>query len=265
MHVAAIVPAAGRGRRMGMGQSKAFLPLQGKPVLAHTLHVLGMCESIDEIVVAVGEQDLDLCGRELSSRVNADRLRVVAGGSTRQESVWNCLLAASPDVDLYLVHDAVRPLVTHQIIESVISLASETGAAVAAVPSKDTVRLSRDGKFFCSTPERSTVWIIQTPQVFSAELLVKAHEAAARDGYVGTDDAALVERLGVRVAVASGSYENIKITTREDLALVEAILKLRKEDESRAGARNDAGQPRHNPSLRYAEGSRSDHAVGASE
>lgn len=263
MYVAAIVPAAGRGRRMGMGQNKAFLPLQGMPVLAHTLRVLGTCKSIDEIIVAVGESDR--CNRELRSIADEQGLRLATGGATRQESVRNCLLAASPKTDLYLVHDGVRPLITPQVVESVISLASHTGAAVAAVPAKDTVRLSLDGKFFSSMPERSNVWIAQTPQIFSAELFRKAHEVAAEDGYVGTDDAALVERLGVRIAVAPGSYENIKITTREDLALAEAILELRKEDDYRAGTRDDAGQPRHDRSLGYAEGSSGNHAVGASE
>lgn len=265
MHVAAIVPAAGKGQRMGMGQNKAFLPLGERPVLAHTLRVLRQCESIGQIVVAVGEDDLDRCRKELPHWVDTSCCVFVAGGSTRQESVRNCLKAVTPDAELYLVHDGARPLVTPQLVRSVISLAADTGAAVAAVPAKDTVRLTDDGKFFSYTPDRSSVWMVQTPQVFHAALLLRAHEAAAAEGYVGTDDAALVEKLGVRIAIAVGSYENIKITTKEDLMLAEAILKLRKEDGCRAGARDDASQPGDNWSLGYIEGCSGGNAFRASE
>jgi 2-C-methyl-D-erythritol 4-phosphate cytidylyltransferase len=255
MYVAAIIPAAGTGRRMGMGRNKAFLPLQGKPILVHTLDVLGQCSIIDEIVVAVGEDDLDWCRRELSYLLDVDvaRCQFVAGGTTRQESVRRCLLAADPHADIFLVHDAVRPLVTPEIVQSAVLAADDTGAAACAVPTKDTVRISHDGEVFSCTPDRSSVWLIQTPQVFSAELLRAAHQWAAEREFVGTDDACLVEQLGQRVAVVMGSYENIKITTREDLALAEAILELRKGDENRAGARDDASQSGHDQSIGVSE------------
>lgn len=148
MYVAAIIPAAGIGRRMGMGRNKAFLPLQGKPVLVHTLDVLRQCSIIDEIVVAVGEDDLDWCRTELRHLISAARCQFVTGGSTRQESVHRCLLAADSSTDVFVVHDAARPLVTPEIVQSVILAASDTGAAVCAVPAKDTVRISHDGEFF---------------------------------------------------------------------------------------------------------------------
>lgn len=265
MYVAAIIPAAGIGRRMGMGRNKAFLPLQGKPVLVHTLDVLRQCSIIDEIVVAVGEDDLDWCRTELRHLISAARCQFVTGGSTRQESVHRCLLAADSSTDVFVVHDAARPLVTPEIVQSVILAASDTGAAVCAVPAKDTVRISHDGEFFSCTPDRSSVWLVQTPQVFSAELLRAAHQLAAERRFVGTDDAYLVEQLGRRVAVAHGSYENLKITTREDLALAEAILEYRKGDGNRAGARDDAGQSSHDQSLSVTEGCRGDHALRGAE
>jgi 2-C-methyl-D-erythritol 4-phosphate cytidylyltransferase len=244
MYVAAIVPAAGEGRRMGMGRNKAFLPLQGKPVLAHTLSVLSACSVVDEIVVAVGEGDLRLCDETLLDQANVTKsCRFVVGGPTRQESVRRCLTAASPKTDLFLVHDAVRPLVTPRMVESVTSLAARTGAAVCAVPSKDTVRISNDGTFFSCTPDRSAVWLIQTPQAFAAELLRAAHEFAAEIEYLGTDDASLAEALDRRVFIAEGSYDNLKITTREDLVLADAILKHRKGEERHAGTRDDDGEP----------------------
>jgi 2-C-methyl-D-erythritol 4-phosphate cytidylyltransferase len=244
MYVAAIVPAAGKGRRMGMGRNKAFLPLQRKPVLVHTLSVLSACSVVDEIIVAVSETDLCLCNETLLSQAGVTKsCKFVAGGPTRQESVRRCLPAASPKAELFIVHDAVRPLVTPSMVESVTSLAARTGAAVCAVPAKDTVRISTDGTFFSCTPERSTVWLVQTPQVFAAEALRAAHDFAVQTEYLGTDDASLVERLGMRVYIADGSYENLKITTREDLVLADAILKHRKGEKRHAGTRDDDCEP----------------------
>lgn len=247
MHVAAIVPAAGKGQRMGMGRNKAFLPLQGKPILAHTLSVLSACSVIDEIVVAVSETDLCLCNQTLLGRAGVTkRCKFVVGGPTRQESVRCCLDAASSGTDLFVVHDAVRPLVTLSMVESVISLAAQRGAAVCAVPSKDTVRMSDDGVFFSCTPDRSTVWLIQTPQAFAADLFRAGHDLATRTGFTGTDDASLVEALDMRVYIAEGSYDNLKITTREDLVLADAILKHRKGEELDVGTRDDDREPSDN-------------------
>jgi 2-C-methyl-D-erythritol 4-phosphate cytidylyltransferase len=245
MHVAAIVPAAGKGHRMGMGRNKAFLPLQGKPILAHTLSVLNACSVIDEIVVAVSETDLCLCNGTLLDQAGVTKsCKFVAGGSTRQESVRRCLSAASPETDLFVVHDAVRPLVTPSMVESATSLAAQRGASVCAVPSKDTVRMSDDGVLFSCTPDRSTVWLIQTPQAFVADRFRAAHDYAMQHGFTATDDASLVEALDMRVYIAEGSYENLKITTREDLVLADAILRHRKGEELDVGTRDDDREPR---------------------
>jgi 2-C-methyl-D-erythritol 4-phosphate cytidylyltransferase len=156
----------------------------------------------------------------------APRVRLVIGGETRQESVANCLAEVS-EGELVAVHDAARPLLTGSIMRDVLDRAGETGAAIAAVPAKDTIKLcDRDG-IVVETIDRSRAWLVQTPQCFRRDLLVGAHEAARAEGYLATDDAALVERAGVAVSVVMGSYENIKVTTPEDILVCEEILKRR--------------------------------------
>jgi 2-C-methyl-D-erythritol 4-phosphate cytidylyltransferase len=147
----------------------------------------------------------------------------VAGGSERQYSVWNGLKRVADAADVVLVHDAARPLVTAQTIEAVIKAAREQGAAIAAVPEKNTIKVVSDAGIVKSTPVRSTLWAVQTPQGFRKEILIEANEKAETDGFLGTDDASLVERLGRPVHVVMSDYSNIKVTTPEDLLVAEAF------------------------------------------
>ncbi len=223
--VTAIVAAAGSGRRMETGINKVFIPLVGRPVLLHSLQVLTACPEVDNliIVVAPGEeaQAEDLL-RE--ARLNKG-WKVVTGGSERQYSIANALSAVPASSGIILIHDGARPLLDPASVSAAVAAARGCGAAGVAVPVKDTIKTVDSAGFIAATPERSTLWAIQTPQVFEAALLRRAYAQAARDGFLATDDAALVERLGVRVKIVQGSYRNLKITTPEDLVVAEALLR----------------------------------------
>lgn len=229
MRAAAIIPAAGRGERMGAATPKALTPLLGTPILAWTLEAIFDSGAFSEILVAIPPDKKDSFDRALKESGRAGALvRFVTGGATRQESVSNCLAEVSPECDIVAVHDAARPLLTKEVALAVLNRARETGAAIAAVPAKDTVKLCSEDGIVTETPDRSRVWLVQTPQCFSRELLVSAHEKARAEGFVlATDDAALVERAGAPVSVVMGSYENIKVTTPEDILVCEQILKGR--------------------------------------
>ena len=226
MRVVALIPAAGKAERMGGPVKKQFLPLVGRPVLAQTLLKFEGSPSVNGIIPIVDEGDLSFVAQELLPPLSLKKvLAVVPGGLTRQESVMSGLGAAGEGWDIVVIHDGVRPLVPLGLIEEVISSAFKFGAVTAALPARDTVRLmGADGRFE-KTLERERVVLIQTPQAFLYPLIKEAHLKAREDGFVGTDDAALVERLGYKVVMIEGSPLNIKITTREDMALAEAILR----------------------------------------
>lgn len=225
MRVVAIIPAAGRGERMGRGDSKAFLPLADRPLLFYTLRRVHECESLDELVVVVPEDKL-LLARELVGQGGFSKVRkVVVGGNCRQESVARGLEATGPTGDIVVIHDGARPLVETFLIGEAVRGARKFGAVAAAVPAKDTVRtFSAQGGFLCQL-ERDRVALVQTPQAFNYAWFKEAHQRAREAGFLATDDAALVERLGHPVHMILGSYSNIKVTTPEDLILAEALLK----------------------------------------
>lgn len=229
MKCVALIPAAGQGRRMGTApRSKPYLLLGGKPILAHTLLELEGCALIDEMVLIVEEGEIEHVRRSLLKSFQLHKVgTVVAGGLKRQDSVWEGLKAINDDCGLVMVHDGVRPFISQQILTRCIEEARDCGACIVGVPAKDTVKLVSAEKKVLKTPDRKSVWLVQTPQTFSRAVLVKAYEQAMQEGFYTTDDAALVERLGVPVKIVEGSYENIKITTQEDLAVGEAILKRR--------------------------------------
>lgn len=223
--VYAVVPAAGVGARMGAGIAKQFVLLGDRPLLVHTLEKFEQSPDVDEVGLAVPEDFLAEV-RELLARYRLRKVsKVVAGGAQRQESVANVLrrIQHSP-TDIILVHDGVRPFVHMKQISEVVAGCREYDAAVLAVQPKDTIRRSNGGGFFDQTLDRSALWLIQTPQAFKAPLLMKAFEKASKDKFTATDEAALVERIGVKARIIQGSYDNIKITTREDLELGERIL-----------------------------------------
>ena len=208
------------------GENKLLLPLDGIPVLARTLMALNGAELVDEIVVAVREEDLlptgDLCRIYGVSKP----VKIVRGGETRLASVLAASLECREDAAFLAVHDGARPLAEPELIDRVVALAHRTNAAAPAVPVKDTIKVIRDN-VVVSTPPREELRAIQTPQVFDAQLLRAALQAAAASGVEVTDDCSAVERLGKEVYLTEGSYENLKITTPEDLLLAEGLLRRR--------------------------------------
>lgn len=220
-----IVAAAGSSRRMG-GENKLLQPLGGVPVLVHTLMALDMAELADEIVIVAREEDLLAYGDLCKIYGISKPVKIIRGGENRQESVYLASLECREDAAFLAVHDGARPLATAELIDRTIALAHRTNAAAPAVPLKDTIKIVRDGKVE-RTPDRDSLRAIQTPQVFDASLLRAALESVRTAGETVTDDCSAVERLGKEIYLTDGSYENIKITTPEDLVLAEEILHQR--------------------------------------
>lgn len=217
----AVVPAGGSGLRMGVRQPKQYLSVGGAPILVLTLRALARCRALDGLIVAAPADRVETT-RDLLRRFRVPRvLSVVPGGAERQDSVREGLQAAPPDAGWIVVHDAVRPFVTPDLIERVLTAARVPGAATCGWPVRDTVKRVRDSVVEATLP-RDGLWLTQTPQAFRRELLCEAHEKARRDGYEGTDDAMLVERLGGRVAMVEGLPQNLKITTPDDLKAARA-------------------------------------------
>jgi 2-C-methyl-D-erythritol 4-phosphate cytidylyltransferase len=221
--VSVIIPAAGSGKRMGGGTAKQFLPLRGEPVLVRTVKLFSECPQVDEIVIAAGDVEST---RELVAHFPKVTY-VVKGGAERQDSVWAGLQVVHSRPRIVCVHDAVRPLLTIEQLTAILEAAAEHPALVMGVPVKDTIKIARAGGYVAQTPDRPTVWAIQTPQVFWVEPMVQAFRQAIADGVVGTDCASLLERMGVPVKIHQGSHENIKLTTPEDFLVAEAILEKR--------------------------------------
>ncbi|MBU5611539.1 2-C-methyl-D-erythritol 4-phosphate cytidylyltransferase [Geomonas azotofigens] len=223
----ALIPAAGMGKRMGAGSNKQYLMLDGMPILARTVQTFQEADCIDAIYLVSPEQEIPFCRSEVVERYGFSKVRaIVPGGSERQHSVYNGLRAIEgiePD-DIVLIHDGVRPFVSVRMLEDAAAAAREGGACVVAVPVKDTVKVVREG-VVTATPPRETLWLAQTPQGFRYELIRAAHDQAAAAGFLGTDDASLMEWQGQPVRVVQGDYRNIKITTPEDMILAEAFLK----------------------------------------
>jgi 2-C-methyl-D-erythritol 4-phosphate cytidylyltransferase len=223
--VFAIIPAAGEGTRIGGEIKKQFLPLQGKPIIVHTLQQFEQSADVDEVALAVPESAMS----EMEAIVSRYRLhkvsKMVIGGRKRQDSVGNVLnRLILKDSDIIFVHDGVRPFIETKRIAQLLKVCKEFDAAVIAVQPKDTIRRSTGGRFFDQTLDRTALWLVQTPQAFRASLLLKAFEKARIDSFYSTDETALVERLGIKVRIVEGSYDNIKITTPEDLELGSLIL-----------------------------------------
>jgi 2-C-methyl-D-erythritol 4-phosphate cytidylyltransferase len=221
----AIVPAAGSGNRMGRDVSKQYLSLGGRPLLVHTLKVFEECSLVDGLLVVVPPQDIEFVRNSVLAPWNLKKVAgVIPGGKERQDSVRAGIGALDRETGLVVIHDAVRPFITVGLIENCIRAAVEEGAATVGVPVKDTVKeVAPDGRVM-RTCDRTLLWLTQTPQAFRRDIIENAHIAAARDGFRGTDDTSLVERLGIAVRMIRGDYGNIKITTPEDLVIAEALL-----------------------------------------
>ena len=225
---AALVAAAGSSSRMG-GVNKLLQPLDGVPVLVRTLTSLQLARTVDEIIIATREEDLVEISRLCHTYGITKCTKVVRGGESRAHSVLLAALEAAPGTELLAVQDGARPLVTPELIDQVVTAASRSGAAAPAVPVKDTVKTVREDGTVTETLDRSALRAVQTPQVFTADLLKAALQAAVEGNVPVTDDCSAVERLGKTVYLVDGDEENLKITTPVDLILAEAILADRKE------------------------------------
>lgn len=214
---------------MGSTVPKQFMLLGGLPLLVHSLRVLQASPVVSEIIVAVPETDRQSCQSDIVSRYQLTKVsEVVAGGAQRQDSVRHALQAAGEDVDVALVHDAVRPFLTEEMIELVVARARQVGGAIVAIPMRDTVKVASEDLLVQRTVDRQQLWLAQTPQAFRASLLREAHEKARAEGVHATDDALLLERYGHPVAIVEGRGDNIKVTRPEDLPIAEAILAARR-------------------------------------
>jgi len=225
MKVGAIIPAAGRGTRIGAAVPKQFLELKGKPLLHHTLKIFSSCEAIDYVVLVMPQIDVDESRYDWLNEYEIVR-KVVVGGQRRQDSVYNGFHALEETPEIVVVHDGVRPFTTPQMIADTVEAAEQHGAAITAIPVSDTIKKVNGDGFVEQTVSRDGLWRVQTPQAFQYNLLQKAFEKATTDSYYGTDEGALVEYLGNQVKIVSGSELNIKITRREDLILGESLLSI---------------------------------------
>jgi 2-C-methyl-D-erythritol 4-phosphate cytidylyltransferase / 2-C-methyl-D-erythritol 2,4-cyclodiphosphate synthase len=249
MKKVAIIPAGGAGKRLKAQSAKQYIMLADLPILVHTLKVFQKTSGIDEVILAVPENDLDFVRQELIKKYNLTKvMNVVAGGAQRQDSVRNALAAVNEECDIVIVHDGVRPFVSEQMIDEVVAAAKKHQAAAVGVRAKDTIKETEANGLVVKTIPRQNLWLTQTPQAFLPDILRRAYDAAYHDNYYGTDDASLAERLGIKVQMVAGTYNNIKITTPEDLITAEAILKCR--SGGRMMLRSGFGYDSH----RFAEG-----------
>jgi 2-C-methyl-D-erythritol 4-phosphate cytidylyltransferase len=225
-YISAIIAAAGMSNRMKSKINKQFININGKPILAHTLEKFQRCKYIDEIIVVAREDEINYCKKEVVKRYGFNKVtKIVRGGKERQDSVYNGILALNEKTDIVVSHDGARPFVKIKNIVDSIKGAVEYGACVVGTPVKDTIKFVKDGEEIDSTPNRDILWAAQTPQSFKREILMEGYRKAIEDNFIGTDDSVLVERLGIQVKIIMGSYENIKITTPEDIIIAESILK----------------------------------------
>ncbi len=223
--VSAIIVAAGQSRRMGGDTNKQFILIDGVPVIVRTLKAFEIAERIREVVIAARQEDIPQMYALIQDYEITKVKQIITGGETRQESVFRAIAQVDENVDFLAIHDGARPLIRPQEIDLAVSAAVEHGAAALGVPVKDTVKqVDADGKIV-DTPERSTLWAVQTPQVFSRALYLRASEQAGEAAAQLTDDCQLIERTGAPVYLVRGAYANLKITTPEDVFAAEGILR----------------------------------------
>lgn len=237
LKLAAIIPAAGRGLRMGASRPKQFIEIGGSPILLRSARAFLESPSVAKVLLVVPEDYFD-AARSLVAAFNREAqaagrrtwpeeaMEVLVGGKERQDSVWNGLRGVPEECGWVAIHDGARPFLSPELLDRAFRAALDTGAAIAALPATDTVKRVRDAAVVETVP-REDLWLVQTPQIFRKDLIVRAYEEAISNGWAATDDAAFVERLGHPVAVVPGDSENIKITRPEDLARAEWMLARR--------------------------------------
>lgn len=222
-----IIVAAGSGRRMNMDINKQFIQLNKKEIIAHTIDVFYKNENIDEIIVCIKKEEEEIFKDRIINKYNFKNIKIAYGGKERQDSIYNGLKCLNDKCDIVLIHDGARPFVDDRIINDSIKVARDKKAVVVGTPVKDTIKVVCDG-IINDTPKRDYLWAAQTPQVFEYKIIKKAYEKAYENNYYGTDDSMLVEKIGQKVTMIMGSYDNIKITSPEDIKIGEQILSLRK-------------------------------------
>ncbi len=223
--ISVIMPAAGLSLRMGADVRKPFIMIGEKPIFFYTLEKFYNLKRVKEIIFVVNQKDLNTVKEKWSDELKAYKVtKVIAGGERRQDSIYNGLSQLDPDTKIILIHDAVRPLVYNEEIKAVIKSTEEIGAAIVASPMKLTVKKADSSLNIIKTVPRHDLWMAQTPQGFKRDLIVNAYEKIRDSNVEFTDDAEVVEKAGHTVGIVSGSYDNIKITTREDLKLAEVML-----------------------------------------
>ena len=224
--IAAIIVAGGRGKRMGTTVKKQFIKLRDKEVLAHTIEAFNKVDEISEIIVVVGQEDVERVREEIVARYGLNKVsKIVVGGKERQDSVYNGLVATSDEVEYVMIHDGARPFISETVIQRAIEKTKAYKATIVAVPVKDTIKvINIETETVEHTPPREKLWAVQTPQSFDKKLLLEAYENAHQKGLLVTDDSMIVEAYGKKVQVVLGEYTNIKITTPEDLVIGENIL-----------------------------------------
>ncbi len=225
MHRAAsVVVAAGKGSRMGTSVKKQYLDLKGVPILIRTLKIFEESDEISETILVVSSEDIKYA-QDLVDKYNLKKVfQIIPGGKTRSESVYNGLKKVSGDCDLVAVHDGARPLLSKSTLKKCIDFSKKHNSAVAAVKVKDTIKIVEENNVINKTLPRNKLWAVQTPQIFNRNLLLKCYKMAMAEGVSATDDASILEYYGYEVKVVEGEYDNIKITTPEDIILAERIV-----------------------------------------
>lgn len=212
-----VIVAAGSGSRMKRDINKQFIKLDGKEIIAYTIEKFYKSEDIDDIVIVIKESEEKYFIENIINKYGFDNIKLAYGGKERQDSVYNGIKKLNSNCEIVLIHDGARPFVNEDIIKNSIEEAKENNAVVVGVPVKDTIKVVDSDGNIVDTPNRSLLWSVQTPQSFKYEIITRAYEYAYSNDYYGTDDAMLVEHIGYNVKMIEGSYDNIKITTEEDL------------------------------------------------
>jgi 2-C-methyl-D-erythritol 4-phosphate cytidylyltransferase len=223
--VGVVIAGGGHGARMHGKVPKQFLPLERIPIIERTIALFQSLRFVNEIVVVIPKEYIGRTARIVRKGRYRKVSTIIAGGNKRQDSVRIGLHAFKRKPEFVLVHDAVRPLVSPVVVQAVLRETKKHRAAVVGVHVNDTIKLAREHGFYAETLDRSVLWAVQTPQGFVFDLLANAHTTAQIDGFGGTDDASLVERLGIPIKIVEGDNRNIKITTREDLELAKLLLR----------------------------------------
>ena len=221
----AVIVAAGQGRRMENAVRKQYHEVAGLPVVTHTLRVFDTCAVIDEIVLCVPGQDIAFCREELIKPAKSKKkIALVAGGDTRQESVFNGLQSIESNTGIIVIHDGVRPFVTHAQITACVEGAAKHGACILGIPVFDTLKRIQANDSIIETVDRDGIWMAQTPQAFQLDLIMRAHRHARQKSHRATDDASLLEHMGIEVKIIPGSRTNLKLTDQDDLQMARTLL-----------------------------------------